>query len=179
MQISPVTLETHVVGTFSKHWRFLSSMLDLFPLMCYYLTLLLCFVKKKKRNITFEGGIQQFSSGRGMENDVGRRKSPLEIWQVLLKVAVPILLQCFFLMLWWRKLRYSSSFILCVKEVGANYKISFNILSVEEWQPLCFPLLKMQKRLIHFIAWPDCVKSFLWYTFWMLTVMFLRETSLW
>lgn len=47
MQISPVTLETHVVGTFSKHWRLLSSMLDLFPLMCYYLTLLLCFVKKK------------------------------------------------------------------------------------------------------------------------------------
>lgn len=31
-----------------------------------------------------------------MENNVGRSKSPLKLWQVLLEVAAAILLQCFF-----------------------------------------------------------------------------------
>lgn len=89
MQINPVTLETHAVGTFSKLWS-LSFVFYLFLLMCYYS----CYPLSKKM-LHVKGRFSQFSSSRKEENDVSKRKSLLKFWQVLLEEAVLILLQCF------------------------------------------------------------------------------------
>lgn len=66
-----------------------------------------------------------------------------------------------FLLLWCRELRYSNSFMLCVRGMGANYKISFNIFSVEEWQPLCFSFLKTRDNWYISLPCPGCMTVFL------------------
>lgn len=78
-----------------------------------------------------KGKFSQFSSSGGEENDVGRRKSPLKIWQVLLKVAVLILPQCFFPYARMEGTELFQIFYSLSQRSRINYKISFDILAVE------------------------------------------------
>lgn len=61
-------------------------------------TIVIIPCQKKKRILYYiqRRKFSQFPSDGGMENNVGRRKSSLTIWQVLLEVAALILLQYFF-----------------------------------------------------------------------------------
>lgn len=81
--------------------------------------------------LPLKGKFSQFSSSRREENDVERRKSPLKIWQVLLKVALPMLAEGFFPDAWMEGTGLLHFFDSLCQRSGANYKISFHILSVE------------------------------------------------
>lgn len=167
MQINPVTLETHAVGTFSKLWS-LSFVFYLFLLMCYYS----CYPLSKK--------CYMWRGDSASSPAVGKRRMMSAKENLFLNSG-----RCCWrrlswyyrnascLMLRWRDLSSSSSFILCVR-VEANYKVSFNIHSTEGWQPLFFSSQKCRSDWSVSLPGP-AVKG----RFWMLTIMFLRTTSLW